>query len=74
MTIQNPAPGNDSGLPGIDIPTEIVEQMMLDATTLHGLPDALDLCIGDANPAINALVSVTKPSAKNLADDLAKQW
>lgn len=75
MTMHNPASGNAPGLPrGQAIPQGVVEKMMLDAHTLHGLIEALDLCLGDCDPAPNALITVARPIAKQLATDLAKQW
>lgn len=79
MNAHNPASGNDStlphtGMPWRGIPPERVERMIVDATTLHGLIEALDLCAGDNTAAINALIVVARPLAKQLADDLSKQW
>lgn len=75
MTTNNPALATDTGLPsGQNIPQDIVEQMMLDAFTLHGLIEALDLCLGDCDPAPGALITCARPLAKKLADDLSKQW
>lgn len=46
----------------------------LDACTIHGLLEALDILASDSTPAISSIITVARPLAKKLANDLSLQW